>query len=295
MALPFLVVTPLLILLLCYRRGCWKKEKDVYLWLVILPLLLLLLYMQQPFSVHQRGADSWEVHPRYLLSFAACLHISLGFLLAADPRYVRIGLPFVALAMLINLGLWTHFWWLVGTLAFLTAMPIRFLPKLPSLWAAHRHQTQRYLVAVGVLAFISLVAACQWLDDFRERRKDDPNYGYISWAGWARVCSFVRHNLSNQRLLCLGRPEKFPLYGRGYTNALYSPDAGDLVEFIHQEHINYVIGFRPIEDRRGPRGEAWVFGPAPTKSLTERYPGKFQRVCEYEGAEVVKVLETSVW
>lgn len=294
-ALPFLVVTPLLVLLLCYRRGCWKKEKGIYLWLVILPLLLLALYMQQPFSIHRRGANDWEVSPRYLLSFAACLHIPLGFLLGADPKFVRIGLPFVALAMLINLSLWTHFWWCLGIVALLAALPIRFLPKLSSLGVAHRPRRQRYGVAAGVLAFVFLVAALRWLDDFRERRKDDPDYGYIGWAGWASVCSYVRHNLSHQRLLCLGRPEKFPLYGRGYTNALYSQDTDNLFEFIRQQHINYVIGFRPIEDRRGSKGETWIFGPAPTKSLTEHYPGKFERVFVYEGAEVVKVLETTPW
>ena len=64
-ALPILLAAPLMILLLCYLRHWKKEEKGILLWLVLLPILLLLLYMQQPFSLLQTGVDSWEVQPRF--------------------------------------------------------------------------------------------------------------------------------------------------------------------------------------------------------------------------------------
>jgi len=291
-ALPFLVVTPLLVLVLYIRRNGRRKERHILLWLVILPVLLLLLYMQQPFSVQPVGINSWEVQPRYLFSFAACLHISLGFLLSADPRYLRFGLPLVVSGVLVNLAWWTHFWWLVAALAVPLVNLIRFAPRLPYILTANRIRSRRALAATGVLALVGSVAACHWMDEFRERHKEDPEYGYNWPPGWSRVCTYVRQHMTNKRLLCLGRPEKFPLYGRGYTNTLYGPpDKEGILQLINEQHVEYVIGFRPIDDRLGAKGEVWVFGTAPTKSLRERYPKKFQLVYTYDGAEVLKVLQ----
>jgi hypothetical protein len=289
-ALPVLVAAPLVLLVLGYRRDRWMKERDTPLWLVVLPLLLLLMYMHQPFSIQERGVNLWEVQPRYLFSFAACLHVSLGFLLSMDSRYLRWGLPLVMLAALGNVAIWTHFWWELGLVAVLAAI-IPSLTKLPNLTAANRHLTRSHMAAIGILAFAAAVATCHWMDGLREQRKDDPEYGYGGvTAGWAQICSYVRHHISHKRLLCLGRPEDFPLYGRGYTNRLYSPDGGDVLELIEREHIDYVIGSRPFETS-GPEGKPWPYGAAPTQSLRERYPDKFQLVYSYDGAEVVKTVE----
>src|ERR1700730_11491028 len=167
-ALPVLVAAPLVLLVLGYRRDRWQKGRDTPLWLVVLPLLLLLMYMHQPFSVQERGVNLWEVQPRYLFSFAACLHISLGFLLSMDPRYLRFGLPLVMVAALGNVAIWTHFWWELGALAVLTAT-IPFFTKLPHFMAANSHWPRRPLAAIGVLAFAASVAPCHWMDGFREQ------------------------------------------------------------------------------------------------------------------------------
>jgi hypothetical protein len=290
-ALPALAVTPLLLLVLFRWRHRWRMRGEALLWLAALPALLLAVYMVQPFSLLSRGVNSWDVQPRFLLPFLACLHITMGFLMSRVPRAARFGLPIIGLAALGNLALWTHFWWLLGVLAFVTAMIVPLVER-----ALHRvtrlsFPARRYL-HVGVIIFIASIAACHWMDGFRERSKDSPEYGYsgaIS-AGWGQVSLYIRHNVSNKRILCLGRPENFPLYGRGYTNNLYSTDDSDLMEFVQKNRIDYVVGFRPFT-RHGSEGEVWEYLPAGTKALRERYPENFQLVYTSDGAEVVKVLE----
>lgn len=285
-ALPLLLAGPLLILLVWNWHQC-KKQRDALLWVVLLPVLLLLLYMQQPFSLQAAGVGTWEVQPRFLLSFAACLHISLGFLLSMNSRLLRLGFPLILLGILGNLANWTHFWWLLASLAILAALLTPYLAKGPGILRALGYFTQRRLAA-GILVLIASIAASLWLDNFREARKDDPQYGYTGIsAGFSQICSYVRHNISSERLLCLGRPEKFPFYGRGYTNTLYSCDGCDILQTIQEEHIKYVLGIQPFERH----GELMVYGPPATKSLREKHPDKFRLLYSFEGAEVLKVLE----
>lgn len=285
-ALPLLLAGPLLILLVWYWPQ-YKKQRDALLWVVLLPVLLLLLYMQQPFSLQAAGVGTWEVQPRFLFSFVVCLHISLGFLLSMDSRFLRLGFPLILLGILGNLARWTHFWWLLASLAILAALLTPCLANWPGILKALGYFTQRRLAA-GILVFIASVAASHWLDNFREGRKDDPQYGYTDISeGFSQICSYVRHNISSERLLCLGRPEKFPFYGRGYTNTLYSCDGCDILQTIQQEHIKYVVGIKPFERH----GELMVYGPPVTRSLREKHPDKFRLLYSFEGAEVLKVLE----
>jgi len=287
-ALPVLLAAPLVILTLGYLGRASKQRRDVALWLVLLPFMILLLYMQQPFAIQERGIGAWEIQPRYMLSFPALLHLALAFVLSKASRYLRFTIPLVFLAMLGNLILSTHFWWLVAGLATLLAV---FAPKwyLPT---PNGYRTPRRLtvVLVGILVIMASIVAFRWVDGFRERRKDDPEYGYrgVS-AGWAQIGSYVRHNISNKRILCLGRPEKFPFYGPGYTNTLYSCDRCDILELIQREHIDYVVGIRPFERR----GESWTYLPAPTESLREDHPHRFQVLYTFDGAELLEVMNWS--
>ena len=99
-----------------------------------------------------------------------------------------------------------------------------------------------------VLIYLACVAGCYSVDKFRERQKDDPEYEYNNISpGWGKVCSYVRHNITDERLLYLGRPENFPLYGPQFTNTLYAPEESDVLPLIQKEHIKYVIGFRIFE------------------------------------------------
>jgi hypothetical protein len=100
----------------------------------------------------------------------------------------------------------------------------------------------------------------------------------------------VRHNITNKRLLYLGRPEVFPLYGPGYTNLVYPPDEGDLMQQIQNQRIEYVVGFVTFE-RHGAKGENWVYTPSLTKKLRQLHPDKFQLLYASEGSEVMRVLE----
>ena len=127
------------------------------------------------------------------------------------------------LAILENLARWTHFWWLLTILAALATLLIRSLPNLPRLVTTPGCLTQRRMAAICVLVFIASVAGCRWLDDFRERHKEDPEYGYTDISpGWSQICFYIRHNISNKRLLCLGRPENFPFTAVG-TQIPYIP------------------------------------------------------------------------
>jgi hypothetical protein len=290
-ALPALVAVPLLLLVMFYRRRSGRpKDRDFVAWLVLLPLMLVSIYLIQPYSLLPVGVNVWQVQPRFLLCFLACLNIGLGFLLSADPRYMQLGVPIVVLATIVNLAHWSHYWWIVITLAALMAIMSPFLLGASVRLFANTRSIKKALTAIAAVTFVICVAGSYWLDGFRERRKDDAEYGYSDISpGWARICLYVRHNIANERLLYLGRPENFPLYGPGYSNKLYAAD-GDVVQLIQNEHIKYVIGFRPFE-RHGSRGEEWVYGSAPTEQLIERRPDKFQLVYSFDGSQIVRVLE----
>lgn len=264
-ALPVLVAAPFLLLVVRYGRGTWLRDTDLA-WLIFLPELLLFTYLLQPYSLLSVGVNAWEVQPRFLLCFLACSHISLGVLVSRS-RYARIGLPLVVLATMVNLARWSHFWWLVIILAALAAGTIPLLLKGLRFVIANTRPMKTHLAVMVVLISLACVAGCYSIDRFRERQKDDPEYGYKDISpGWGRVCSYVRHNIANERLLYLGRPENFPLYGPEFTNTLYAPEEGDVLPLIRKEHINYVIGFRTFE-RRGAHGERWVYESAPTEQL----------------------------
>ena len=130
------------------------------------------------------------------------------------------------------------------------------------------------------------------MNDFREAIKSSLDYGYhgANSLGWGEVSSYVHRYISNKRVLCLGRPEKFPLYGYGYTNNLFSAKDDDPLGFIEANHIDYVVGFRPFL-RYGANGETWDYLTAPTKALRERHPERFQVIYAVDGAEVMKVLQ----
>lgn len=289
-ALPVLVAAPFLLLVVRYGRRSWLKDQDLA-WLVLLPALLFVTYLLQPYSLLSVGVNAWEVQPRFLLCFSACLHMSLGVLVSSYSRYARVGLPLVVLATVVNLARRSHFWWLVIILAALAAGLIPLLLKALSPLVANTHPMKRHLAATIVLVSLACVAGCYSVDRFRERQKDDPEYGYNDISpGWGKVCSYVRHNITDERLLYLGRPEHFPLYGPQFTNTLYAQEESDVLPLIQKEHIKYVIGFRNFK-RRGAHGETWVYESAPTEQLIERNPDRFQLLYSADGSEILKVLE----
>ncbi len=290
-ALPVLVAVPLLLLVMFYRfRGGRPKNSDFLAWLVLLPLMLGFIYLIQPYSLLPVGVNVWQVQPRFLLCFLACLNIGLGFLLSTGPQYMQLGVPIVVLATIVNLARGSHYWWVVIILAALMAIMIPFLLRAFVGLFANTRSIKKALTAIAMVTFVVCAAGSYWLDGFRERRKDDPEYGYSDISpGWARICLYVRHNIANERLLYLGRPENFPLYGPGYSNKLYADD-GDVMQLIENEHIKYVIGFRPFE-RHGSHGEEWVYGAAPTEQLIERRPDKFQLLYSFDGSQIVRVLD----
>jgi hypothetical protein len=289
-ALPVLVAAPFLLLAVRSGRDKWVKDTDLA-WLILLPELLFLTYLLQPYSLLSVGENVWEVQPRFLLCFLACLHISLGVLISIRSQYLRIGLPLMVLATMVNLARWSHFWWLVITLAALAAGLIPLLLKALRFTIVNTAPMKRHVAAILVLISLAGVAGCYAIDRFRERQKDDPEYGYKEISpGWGKVCSYVRHNIANERVLFLGRAESFPLYGPEFTNTLYAPEEDDVWPLIRKEHIKYVIGFR-ADERRGAHGETWVYEAAPTEQLIERNPDRFRLLYSAEGSEVLKVME----
>jgi hypothetical protein len=291
-ALPVLLAAPLLLLaLFCWRRR-WQIKAETLLWLAALPALLLIVYMVQPFSLLPRGVNSFEVQPRFLFPLMACLHVTLGFVLSRVPGAARFRLPMLALLGLGNLIVWTHYWWLVGALALVAAITIPVVAKAPYALAGFASGVRQHPSAVLVVAFLAATVASHRMDGFRERIKDLPEYGYIGSIspGWGEVSLYVRHNISNKRILFLGRPEDFPLYGRGYTNDLYTTDDRYAMEFLESNHVDYVVAFRSLI-RHGAEGQTWQYFPAATEDLRKRYPEKFQLVYTASGAEIVKVLE----
>ncbi len=215
--------------------------------------------------------------------------MSLGVLVLQLFSYARSRLAPGGVGNRANLARRSHFWWLVIILAALAAADPLLLKALSPL-VANTHPI-RHLAATIVLVSLACVAGCYSVDRFRERQKDDPEYGYNDISpGWGKVCSYVRHNITDERLLYLGRPEHFPLYGPQFTNTLYAQEESDVLPLIQKEHIKYVIGFRNFK-RRGAHGETWVYESAPTEQLIERNPDRFQLLYSADGSEILKVLE----
>jgi hypothetical protein len=291
-ALIIMILGPVLLLGLYPWRNRLRIKNETFLWLAVVPMLLLALYMVQPFSLLSRGDNAWQVQPRFLLPLAACLHTTCSFLLSRIPGGARFGLPIMALFALRNLASTTHFWLWIGALALLAALLVPVIAKAARDVDRIHYRFRRFLPAAATVVFVAAVAASHWMDNFREQRKASPDYGYTGGIspGWGEVSLYVRQNIFNKRILCLGRPEDFPLYGRGYTNDLFATDDSYALDLIRTNHIEYVVGFRPFL-RHGSKGESWEYLPAATKALRERYPDKFQLVYSSQGAEVVRALE----
>jgi hypothetical protein len=298
-ALPVLVAGPLLVFALFSWRNRCRIKTEALLWLGALPVLLLAVYTVQPFSLLSTGINSWQVQPRFLLPFAACLHITLSYLLSRVPGIARFALPCVGILAVWNLSLWTHFWWLLAVVALGGSIGFSMIAKRSSRAVDSRigsgFGVRQFSTIAIVAAFIAAIVVVHWTDGFRERRKSSAEFGYIGAIspGWGQVSLYVRQNISNKRILCLGRPEYFPLYGRGYTNDLYSTDDRYAMEFLQKNRVDYIVGFRPFI-RRGAEGQNWDYLPAATTALREQHPDKFQLVYAADGAEVVKVLEPKV-
>ena len=197
-ALPVLVAGPLLLFALFPWRNRCRIKTETLLWLGALPVLLLAVYTVQPFSLLSTGVNSWQVQPRFLLPFAACLHITLGYLLSKVPGIARFALPCVGILAIGNLALWTHFWWLLAVVALVGSVGSSMIAKRSNA-AVDRgidsgFSLRQFSTMAIVAAFIAAIVAVHWADGFRERRKASSEFGYIGAIspGWGKVSLYVR-------------------------------------------------------------------------------------------------------
>jgi hypothetical protein len=288
------------------------RSSQVIVWLVLFPLALVVLYMEQPFSLHVRTASSSAIRARYMLPYFLILHASAGFWLSRYRRLAAVGLGVIAIGTLLNIASWTHWWWLS---VFVVASGLAVSAGARRLGFGLRFDnvlSPALKVIMFGMMLVGAICTVAGLDNFRERARSNPEYGYREDGdGSGSVIQYVRDNVSDSRILVLGTVEKFPLYGRQFSNTLFAPaeydeqdtrirvfgigsvfldvtDASTL-NLIARNQIDFVVGYRPLIGRRGVNGEIFEFGVAPTERLRRLHPDRFEMVFSRNGAEVLKV------
>lgn len=310
LAFPVLIAAPvgLVITGLLHRTdNAWPR----LLWLVLLPVAVFVLYLSQPFGLRTGDTSSFvSFYPRYLMVCILTLLPAAGALFASSGLLATGGAALAAGATVANLAAWTHYWWLAVVLAGAASVAGSLLGR--HTWAIRPRPRPAVSALSLVLTLAVGTAAIARVDAFREVQKRDPDYGYPHVKPKGGMWDYVSQHVSHSAILCLGSSETFPLYGPMFTNRLvyleqrdiedlkrrvfgprfgnlYIPDSVDILRLIEERRIDYIVGFPVVLDRRGPKGDVWDFGPAPTAGLPERFPDRFERIYTHEGSELLKV------
>jgi|WetSurMetagenome_2_1015567.scaffolds.fasta_scaffold56185_2 hypothetical protein len=279
--IPFAAFGFLLVAWKIATRRCSLSEG---IFPLLLPPLCFIVFLHNPFNRHAISDTVYIMDARYLYCWFLASMVATASALATPGRVAYGGAVVLLLASVVNVALWTHYWWLVlcVTVGILIAIS---MPRPRSLFLALAAVAVRGRYVLGT-CFILLVSF--GVGSLREHHAYEDS---ASSRGWGPVSTYVHDNLAGERVAVCGDNRFFPLYGKEFSNEvfLYSgPDSPECVlAFCEKTRATYLVSFAPIVER--PGWTEYVFGKAAGEDLARTHSEFFLVEFESRGSYLLKV------